>query len=568
VRSKWTLALLLFAASIGFQASFITLDTFPSDEGVVLVAANDVASGKHLYTDCYVPVTPSVYLALGAAFKLFGASFEISRWLICLIYAASVALVFGIAVSIVPVRVAVTCGLIAILLQVWMWPHAHFFTYTPLSIFFCLLALLLAWRIEIGPHPAVLAWLFGAALGLAIWVKPNLGVATGAGVLAFWLSGWIREQAGLPVARTRSLGSILSDGLATLAGIASVSVPQILYLVATHSLIPMVDSLVALTRIYADVPSGIFPDLWPAGAQLDGVRQNPLRVLPGMMWSSLWAAPDFRYLMKYSGLIDALVRAAYLAPLVVYGAAALHLGARLVHRSWQREDEACLLAWLVGFFLLLTIIPHPAFHYVVPTLFPAIVVVGLLAHRALTAAGRHARWLARAVTGSLALAYVVSSGTILWIYQDTLRAPVKSEVGTIWMPFDSAKIWNLILDYTRRTVPSEERIFVVPYAPIFYFLSGREHPIRFVDLRPGSPGVEAEDEMIESLERQQVGFVLYMRGLQFPGIERFEQAYPRLDHYIERRYEISREFRSLFGTFAELRRRRSPPGSGPPASGE
>ena len=51
----------LLLASVAFQASFITLDAFVSDEGIVLVAADDVANGRLLYRDTNIPLTPTVY---------------------------------------------------------------------------------------------------------------------------------------------------------------------------------------------------------------------------------------------------------------------------------------------------------------------------------------------------------------------------------------------------------------------------------------------------------------------------------------------------------------------------
>ncbi len=147
VRPRRAIAVLLFLASITFQASFITLDAFPSDEGLVLVAAEDVSKGRLLYRDCYVPVTPGVYLIQGLAFKLFGSSFLVSRVLMSVVYALCVVLTFAIATGCLPLRQATLTGVLAIFLQVWMWPHAQFFSYNALAILFCVLAIRLAWSI-------------------------------------------------------------------------------------------------------------------------------------------------------------------------------------------------------------------------------------------------------------------------------------------------------------------------------------------------------------------------------------------------------------------------------------
>jgi hypothetical protein len=161
--------------------------------------------------------------------------------------------------------------------------------------------------------------------------------------------------------------------------------------------------------------------------------------------------------------------------------------------------------------------------------------------------------------GALAvLLYAGSSLALLGLYLSEPRAPVSSPAGTLWVPRPTARLWNEILDYARAEVPDEDPVFVYPYFPIFYFLTGLDHATRFVDLRPGSPGRGAEDEIIEELERQRVKVVFYFSGAQYPGIERWNEAYPRLQHYLETHFERVREFRGLLGSYAEVRRRRVP----------
>jgi hypothetical protein len=72
------------------------------------------------------------------------------------------------------------------------------------------------------------------------------------------------------------------------------------------------------------------------------------------------------------------------------------------------------------------------------------------------------------------------------------------------------------------------------------------------------PGTEAEDEIIAQLERERIQFVLYASGVEYPGIERFESAYPRLHRYIENQYELDRDFAGAFGPYAEFLQRRAP----------
>ena len=116
-------------------------------------------------------------------------------------------------------------------------------------------------------------------------------------------------------------------------------------------------------------------------------------------------------------------------------------------------------------------------------------------------------------------------------------------------------LWNEILDYTKTKPFQGEDVLALPYFPLYYYMSGRDHPSRFMDLRPGSPGTESEEEFIGVLERDETRYILYALGLQYPGIDRFENAYPRLHHYIETHYEQDRSFMGSYGSYADILRR-------------
>jgi hypothetical protein len=90
---------------------------------------------------------------------------------------------------------------------------------------------------------------------------------------------------------------------------------------------------------------------------------------------------------------------------------------------------------------------------------------------------------------------------------------------------------------------------------MFYYLSGRDHPSRFVALGPGFPGPEAEDEIIAQLERDNVALALNVYGAQYPGLEKFESAYPRLFRYLESRFALEHRYHGPAHDYADLLRR-------------
>jgi len=133
-----------------------------------------------------------------------------------------------------------------------------------------------------------------------------------------------------------------------------------------------------------------------------------------------------------------------------------------------------------------------------------------------------------------------------------------AHVGTVWLPPVQAQPLNELLSYTKAAVPAGESVFAVPYYPLFYFISGLDHATRFIDLRPGSPGPTAEDEMIADLGNHPIDGVLYFVGLQFAGGESFEDAYPRLHHYLMTHFALYRTIGTYFGRLVEIRRRHAP----------
>ncbi|MCP4038982.1 MAG: hypothetical protein GY733_18735 [bacterium] len=559
MRANLRIGIAIFVASVAFQSSFITLDAFVSDEGIVLVAADDVANGRLLFRDVNIPLTPTVYLLQGLAFEVFGSHFLVSRALICIVNAACAAMVFQLALTFLPTRRAVVAGLLAIGLQVWMWPHAHYFSYNQLTILLCLVALRAAWALETkGTRRS--AFVLGVTLAAGLWTKPNLPVAIGAGVLVYWLSCWLRSVAGWSCPRPRTFGQLFGEGLATLAGIACASVPMVVYLAATGILDDMIGGVAAITQVYSDSPTGLFPDLLPLTEQLDAVRLSTGLVLPGMLinvFHGIGRDPFYHHLVLFTGMVDLFVRLLYYLPLMLYGTTALVLARRLRSGSWSRESEAAWLVLCGALLLYTTNISFPSFHYITPTLLPLVPLAVFSAQE--LRAPTHGRWragLVRWAGRGLTALYVVLSFVAVASYLSVPRSPVHTERGTLWVSTPTAVLWNEILEHTNRVMKPDDEIFAVPYFPLFYFMSGRDHPSRFVALGPGLPGMEAEDEIIGLLEHERVAYALNVYGAEYPGLEKFENAYPRLHHYLETRYELEHRFVGASRDYADLLRRR------------
>lgn len=558
MRLNFRIGIVLLLASIVFQSSFITLDAFVSDEGIVLVASDDVAKGHLLFVDTNIPLTPTVYLVQGLVFKVFGSHFLVSRALVCLVNALCVVMVFVLSLCMLPTRSAAFAGALAIPLQIWMWPHAQYFSYNQLTILLCLVAIRLAWSIEENPTRKN-AFAFGAVLAAGLWTKPNLPVAIGAGTLLYWLTCWGRSALGLACSRPRGFREVWSFGMATIAGIAVASIPMTLYLASVGILDEMIDGVAKITQIYSDSPTGLFPDLFPLFGQLDAVRMSSGLVLPGMLINAFEGIGRDRFyhnLVLYTGWVDLFVRVLYYTPVLMLGATAGLLLQRLRTSTWSPNCEAALLILLTSAVLALTNVSFAALHYITPTLYP-VLALATFGYVNLTT-GSDSRALRSSVrwgTSAVVLIYLMGSATALYTYLDVDRAPVHTERGTVWIDSTTAVLWNDLLEETDRSMQDGDEIFIVPYFPMFYYLSARDHPSRFVALGPGFPGAEAEDEIIAQLEADEVEFALDVYGAEYPGLEKFQSAYPRLHRYLETHFTLERRFSGPAHDYADLLRR-------------
>jgi 4-amino-4-deoxy-L-arabinose transferase-like glycosyltransferase len=556
---------LLFLASIAFQTLFIGFDIFPSDEGLILLASEDIANGKVLYRDIHVPLTPLIYLLQGFIFKVFGASMLVSRLSMSVTYALIVVLVFLISRQCMSTSFAFLAAFCAILLQLWVWPHAHFLSYTPLAVLFSMISLYLAWSVESTSGSKGLLLLLGASTAITAWAKPNLGVLTGLAVLFYWFACWIRSRADLPLLRPRRLSDLLREGLLGIVGAAAVSLAIVGYLWASDTLQSMIHGLREMVDVYGKVPHGLFPSLLQPWGQLEDLRVNLLLTVPGILHSPLMFDPGLHQVLDYTSLLDALVRLLHYLPPAILAGSFLHLGCRLKGRRWGREDEAILLTSFVTLTLYLSIIPHPAIHYLFPAQVPSIVLGCFLCDRAWGKARARLRGLLRPLVITLFASYALLSAMALTIYLTHPRTPVFTRVGTLWVERGQGKVLNEMLAYVEQNVPPGEQVFVFPYYPMFYFITGLQHATRYTDVRPLSPGPMAEAEIIRHLEEENIRFAFYFPATQFKGLESFEAAYPRLHRNVMTRFEVDREFHAFYGLYAKALRR-PPRGKSPNAS--
>src|SRR5262245_1980837 len=100
------------------------------DEGHLLLYADLIANGGELYRDATVYPLPGAFWLLALAFRAFGASILVARWILVVEFSLLVALVFALFRRISGARLA-WCAVFAMLLyRVWAFPHWHMYNYS------------------------------------------------------------------------------------------------------------------------------------------------------------------------------------------------------------------------------------------------------------------------------------------------------------------------------------------------------------------------------------------------------------------------------------------------------
>src|SRR5512139_3353497 len=85
-----------FCAALAFQLPFFDRWFSFMDEGHLLLYADLVANGGELYRDATLYPLPGAFWLLAAAFRVFGPSNLVARWILVVEFSLLVALVFAL----------------------------------------------------------------------------------------------------------------------------------------------------------------------------------------------------------------------------------------------------------------------------------------------------------------------------------------------------------------------------------------------------------------------------------------------------------------------------------------
>ncbi|TMB37508.1 MAG: glycosyltransferase family 39 protein [Deltaproteobacteria bacterium] len=144
------------------------------DEGALQNATVRMLAGEILYRDVNTMLAPGIYYLQAVLYSLAGVRFVVSRAAMIVLNAATAALLYAIAETLMPPVWAALPAVLYALLIVWGFPVLTMLNYSPVAMLFMLgvVRLLLVDPARLGT-PRLFA--VGLLLGLGITCKQNFG---------------------------------------------------------------------------------------------------------------------------------------------------------------------------------------------------------------------------------------------------------------------------------------------------------------------------------------------------------------------------------------------------------
>jgi 4-amino-4-deoxy-L-arabinose transferase-like glycosyltransferase len=477
-----------------------------NDEGILLDAAQRVASGQRPYVDFWAYMSPGSYWLQGAVFRFFGVSLLTGRLIVILDFSLQCSLVFWLATRVASLGTAFVVTFAYLGFQIadpTLLTAQHRWD----SSTFALVGVAIACgaRSKIG-------WMAsGAVLAAAAWCTPTVGLVLL--MVALWLLFQPDQRLAL---------------VPLLAGAALVFAGGTTWLAEKGCLVPLIQQMLWLRQNY-------IVNAMPYGAIIGGY---------GALFHGLSGALD---LLIRVLLVGCVALPAILPPLALLGWAILLWKKRVPDR--QRSIIVLLLLAMGAIVLALSPRPdvmHLAFVSALPYLLAGAALSRLIPVRARV---------------PLAVFAVLMSAIFASNSFNTLRTTsrVASPVGNLRV--DNAQRSGL--QHLLATVRPGEPLFVYPYMPMHYFLTQAHNPTDFSFFSPGMATKREALAALTELQARPPEWVLFMKISReeylrvVPSGASAEWRYEELENWIEQNYSpVENSGVVVYGY--ELRRRANP----------
>jgi Dolichyl-phosphate-mannose-protein mannosyltransferase len=486
------------------------------DEGFIAAASIRLLQGDIPYLDFFTLLTPGVFLLHAALYGIFGPSLWIGR---CVI------LIVGIGIPVLVYLIGrnrlrpTTCLVAAVLSLVWgptAWEYVTHANYNWLAHFFGLLAL---WGCSkslpdqsngavkgTAQAPQSVPWLWvGIALGLSILFKQTIGAYAFFAITIFscaYERGAARYKALLHL----SLGALL------------IHLPVLIWLGVQGALPAMIRHILIIPLSeFARAASVPYPALWPLWPQFPAVDlevgRQFLALLPlSYLVMTAWIFLDGWRSKKNRPNVSGRTVTSAFEPLIVLYSAFMFLG------NFPRADYTHLIYSLATGYLVFVMLLE-RLHQTV----------------------KHHLGAKNAGLMMLCLALLFARPAFEYPVRLTLwtlgvrSTPINTDRAGVTTSPREANALNGILATIAQIKAAGQEVFVLPNAPMLFFLGDVPNPTRYDLLIPGNYEPSTMQEVMTILEKRRVPWVV-LHHLPVDG-EVVENYAPELMEYLRSNYQ-------------------------------
>ena len=465
--SERRLAVFIFLFGCCYLWFFRRYTTMDPDEGIILQGAQRILNGQVLYRDFFSFLTPGSFYQTALMFRIFGDSIIVARTALVIIGATISGVTYLLARRVCSRAVSVATAVVSMIATL---PYRFVVLHNWDSTFWAVLGTYAGLR-WIESKRSRWALVAGLASSLTFLCEQSKGVGLvfgmAIGIAAFALSSKSAQRMGK-----------LSVG-AFAAGFLTPILLSLFFFAAHRALGAMLTDLLWPFRYYSSanhVPYGY--QNWSDSTRtlLFGSGTYLVRFI------ALWAiSPCF--------LIPAL-------PLISIGLLFLWL-MRLVSTKYDHATavyyvyvNAVIAGLLVSIYVVRPDIVH--FMYVFPLL--VLVIAWFIQGSDISLPSFDA--IKPLALGVLAVAFFLFSASVFW---RVLRPPVTVETrrGTITLPRQD-EVLSAIEAHTR----PGDKIFVYPYAPLYYFLTATTSPAPIDYFQPGMSTAAQASDVVSHLKSE------------------------------------------------------------------
>lgn len=477
---EWGVALAIGILSCLYLLAFRRVTTLNPDEGISLHSAERVLQGQIPHRDFFSLVTPGSYYWTALLFKVFGDSILVARTAL-VVYGG----VFSLLLYLLARRVCSrrNAALGACLLTVTCLPGYFVFEHNWDSTLWACLAFYCAVRFLERPK-----WPWAFSLGFLASLTCLFEQSRGGGLVLGLTAGFL-----LITHTVRGLQLFTRRRVAALAaGLALPFVVTLIYFGAKHSLAPM----------FADW-------FWPLE------HYNSVNRVP---YGFIAISASSRHILHSGTLAWRLFAFFTLSPcflvpvlpllaLVVLGRCLLAVRGR----GFPDREHAhyVLVCSCVGGLWLSVLVARPEFSHLM-YLAPIFYLPLSWVFEGRAFGGTILPKARRAITAYVLLSFA-ALGLALLASAGGARYPLASRRGSLRTPEQ-----DTVISYVQKHVAEHARIFMYPYQPLYYYLTGSGNPTSYEFLYPGYNTPDQFGQAARQLEMDRTPVVLIAPS--FPGI--------------------------------------------------